>query len=644
MAIWNDWIRDSVKKELEELHKATPDADNLPDKRDTLPDDDDPEIGRKAQITDPFYSQYSQQTLFVHRLSRLSNKTLKDVSLRDWLVSAILQNRIDTLYRFSRPQNKKFDIGYRVVKQDQSEEFTDVERKEVDNLQAFIYNCGRLKNTPDDDKMMFGEFLKMIVRDALTFGHIAVEKIKTRQGALHRFRPVPAENVYHINKNAPKKQVEDHINAVRNTIKPRSDNDPTGSYQTNEEPLDYYKYVQVSFDARPLAVFGDEDMIFRLFNPQNFADGSGYCYSPLELAIMNITHHMNTEHYNSNFFTHGQSAKGVLHLKGTVTQSQMTAFRRQFYNLINGSQNSWRTPIVAGLEDVQWVPMAGGSKDMEYLNYNMHLMRSICTQFQIDPMELGLDLLVTGGKGVSNKDGNAAKIEFSREKGLYPILMFIEDVINRDIIPSIDVEFGKKYRFQFEGYTDETPQTEIALLQAEMTVHKSLNDLLTVARKDTIKHPIGDLPLNPSFWAVAEKNLTRGEIREIFLQDKGASKRKELQYIPSDPAFLNWQQLLLSMDQMKKQEKMQQEQMQAQAEQAQAMASSQQHQSELEHAQHTREQEKHEAEMSAVRGQAAYNAIQHGKSASDIAKQAGATSSTNVAGVNVKNPLNINKK
>ena len=122
-------------------------------------------------------------------------------------------------------------------------------------------------------------------------------------------------------------------------------------------------------------------MIFRLFNPQNFADANGYAYSPLEMAIINITHHMNTEHYNSNFFTHGQAAKGVLHLKGTVTQSQLTAFRRQFYNLINGAQHAWRTPIIAGLDDVQWVPMAGGSKEMEYLNYNHHLMRAICSQF-----------------------------------------------------------------------------------------------------------------------------------------------------------------------------------------------------------------------------------------------------------------------
>jgi len=646
MAIWDDWLKKGIQQELEDLNKIS-DPDALPEKTDTTSDENSTEVGRKAILTDPFYAQQSSQTLFKFRMSRLSNKTLKDVSLRDWLCSAIIQNRLDTILRFSRPQLKKFDMGFRVVKRDESEEYTPAEKSEIENIQAFIYNCGRLENTPDMDKMLFGQFLKMTVRDALTFGNIAVVKILTRRGALHRFRPIPAEAVYHVNESAPKKQIEEHVKSVAHLFDPQSDNDPRNSQTITERPLDYYKYVQVSYDNRPLAVFGDEDLIFKLFNPQNFADGNGYCYSPLEMAVMNITHHMNTENYNSNFFTHGQAAKGVLHLKGTVTQSQMTAFRRQFYNLINGSQNAWRTPIIAGLDDVQWVPMAGGSKDMEYLNYNQHLMRNICTQFQIDPIELGLDMLSGSGKATGAADGNQSKIEFSREKGLYPILMFIEDFINKDILPAIDKLYGSKYRFQFEGYTDETPQTEVALLQAEMTVNKTMNDLLIAARKEKIKHPVGDLPMNQAFWALVEKNMTRGEIREQFFGDKGASQKKELQYIPDDPAFLNWQQMLMSIDQMKKQdEQMAQQTQQAQAEQeaqaqqAQAEQEAADHQKQLDEASHGREQEKHDAEMNQVKGQAAMNAVMHGKSTKEIAKATGNTSSTNIHGKNISNPLN----
>jgi hypothetical protein len=173
-----------------------------------------------------------------------------------------------------------------------------------------------------------------------------------------------------------------------------------------------------------------------------------------------------------------------------------------------------------------------------------------------------------------------------------------------------------------------------------MAVNKSMNDLLCSARKEKMEHPVADLPLNQAFWALVEKNMTRGEIREIFFGDKDASSKKELQYIPDDPAFLNWQQMLFQIDQTKKQEQQMEEQMQAQQQQAEAEAAAADHQRQLEEASHTREQEKHEAEMAAVRGQAAYNAVQHGKSTKDLAKESGNTQAANIHGTNVANPLN----
>ena len=57
--------------------------------------------------------------------------------------------------------------------------------------------------------------------------------------------------------------------------------------------------------------------------------------------------------------------------------------------------------------------------------------------------------------------------------------------------------------------------------------------------------------------------------------------------------------------------------------------------------QDTRDQDKHDAEMSAIKGKAAYNAVQHGKDLKDIAKESGATAASNIHGTNIKNPLNL---
>lgn len=656
MAFWDDWLKNRIQGEINDLLKsdgvttdgvATPavsrgafnGGDALPDQ----PEDHDAskQVGRKAIIDDPYFSNMGQQVNYKHRMSRLTNRTLKETSVRDWLVSSIIQTRVDTLLRFSRPEHRRFEMGFRVIKRDPKAEYSKEELQEIAALEDFIYNCGRKEGTPADDRMLFGEFLKLTVRDALTFGHVAIEKIKTRSGGLHRFRPLPAESVYLINKNLSKEQIEAEQKSAKRTYdQPKSNNDPKKDQVLNEVPIDYYKYVQVSYDQRPLAHFGDEDLIFKLFNPQNFADSNGYCYSPLELAIINITNHMNVENYNANFFTHGYAARGVLHLKGTVTQSQLMNFRRQFYNTISGQQHAWRTPIVAGLDEVQWVPMSASAKEMEYINFNNHLMRIVCAQFAIDPVEIGLDYLVSAnGRSPMQQANNEYKITYSRERGLYPILMFLEDMINGEVFPSLDKELANKYRFVFTGYTDETPQTEIAQMQAEMTVWKSMNDLLIQSQKEKIKTPAADLPLNQAFWALVEKNYTRGEIREFFFGDKDASKRRELAYIPGDAAFLSWQQSILAIDNAKKQEEQMAAQQQAQAQQMEQ----EKQQAELENkhaeAKHGREQEKHDMEMEQLHANAAHNAVKQNV-LQESAQQFGASKATNVGGKVLANPIN----
>jgi HK97 family phage portal protein len=629
-------IKGALLNDINELSKG--DGNSVIDKPQQLPQNDG-SIGQKAIIDDPFFDQVQQHFIFRNKVSRISNKTLKSVSMRDWVVSAAIQARCDTMLRFARPQHKMFEMGFKIRKKNHAEDLSAEDRKMIENLQDFIYHCGRKDKVPPGDEMNFGEFLKLCTRDALTFGHVAIEKVLTRKGSLHRFRPVPSEAVYNINSKTSKEIIAKEIINARKTYKIKQNSANTNNsaesvQQYNEPPIDYYKYVQMSYDERVLAAFGNEDMIFKLFNPQNFADSMGYCYSPLELAIINVTNHLNVENYNSNFFTHGYAARGILHLKGGVTQSQLASFRRQFYNSISGTQNAWRTPIIAGIDDVNWVPMSGSAKEMEYLNYNNHVIRAICTQFQIDPVELGLDYLISGtGRSSSQQANNEYKINYSRERGLIPILMLFEDMINTNVLPAIDPEIAKNFEFKFTGIDEESAQTNVALQQAQMTVFSTMNDLLRGEGKEPIKHEVANLPLNQTFWALVEKNMTRGEIRATFFGDKDADKRRELQYLPADPAFLSWQQLLLTIDSQKKQA----EQAQQQAEQEAQQAA---HDQKMAEAKHSREQEIHDLQIDDHKNRQAHAAA-GGLSLKDTAKQFGAGSKAiNIDGQPTSNPIN----
>lgn len=621
-------VTDSLRKDIEDLTKS--EADNAPDSLQdkSEPQDQNELVGGRALLTDPYYDHAAHNYyLAKSKISRIANRTLREISMRDWLVNAILQIRCDTVLRFSRPQHKRYDMGYKFTKINSHEPMTQEDLENIQMLEDYVYHCGRTQGTPRGEEMLFGEFLKLVTWDILSIGHAAVEKVLTRKGGLHRFRPLPSETVYRVNPGVNKDTLKSQAKtAMALYHRKKSDNDPTGDAPINEPDIDYFKYVQQSVDMRALNVFGDEDMVFKLFNPKNFPDSNGYAISMVEQAIIMVTNHLNVESYNANYFTHGYAARGILHLKGTVTQNTLSSFRRQFYNTISGSNNAWRTPIVAGLDDVQWIPMSGSAREMEYINFNSHVMRSICAQFQIDPIELGLDYLTTAnGRASQGKESGQFKITYSRERGLLPILFFFEDLINQDVIPALDKELATKYQFKFVGYTDETPQTDISLRQAQMTVFATMNDLLKNEDKKPIDHPVADLPLNQAFWTVVDKMMTKGEQREAFLGDKGATERDELKYLPGDPMFLQWANMLMTKDAQKKAQEQQQQQMEAQqqAEQQQAQADGAQ---------------KNQADAEA--------AVRHGKPESPVqqlqetAKQFGATRASNVEGTMERNPIN----
>jgi hypothetical protein len=158
-----------------------------------------------------------------------------------------------------------------------------------------------------------------------------------------------------------------------------------------------------------------------------------------------------------------------------------------------------------------------------------------------------------------------------------------------------------------------------------------MNDLLRSSGKEAIDSPACDVPMNQTWWQMIEKNYTRGEIREMFFGDKGASQRRELQYILSDPAFIGWQQLLMTMDRTRKQD--QQAAEQAKAEQAQA-----EQQGQREDEAHQREQEQHDMAMREAESRHAHGVVnQH-----DIAKEMGAGSQALfIDGKPVANPINV---
>lgn len=550
-------ILDDFEKKLDELNKSMRDDGPQPSQGGSL-------VGRKAFLSDPYLEITSSQGTYRQKFTRLSNRMLREAATRDTIIAAIIRHRRTQVEAFCNIPNTRFDTGFTFVRRDGKELDSD-DHKNLDILSNWMYFCGDVQQTPQNDRTTMATQVGMMTQDALTFGHISIEKVRDKLGGLQRFRHVPGESIFHATKLGSQDNVKQ--TAVQNNVAlPEGYRQPGTISQEN--PEDEIKYLQV-INSKEVAWFTDKTMTFKLYQPPSYVDNNGYSTSLVEACILAVTRHLQAENYNSLFFTHGFAARGLLHLKGNVSQTNLQMFRNQFNAVINGNNNSWRTPIIAGLDEVQWVPLAGTSRDMEYIQYTDHLIRTICAQAQIDPTEIGFEYLSRGTQqSTLNSPNNEWKLTASQERGLVPLLRFIEDVINHDIVPELSPDLAKMYMFKFVGLQSETKQQEITRLQAEMSVHGSLNDMLRQVKKDAISKDLaGDVPLNGLWWNLAKELLTVGELREKLLGDKGASERDELKYIAS-PMFMAWQQQLTAQANQAKQMEMAQQQQEAEAQQA----------------------------------------------------------------------------
>lgn len=109
----------------------------------------------------------------------------------------------------------------------------------------------------------------------------------------------------------------------------------------------------------------------------------------------------------------------------------------------------------------------------KWLNYLINVTTSI---FQIDPSEINFPNRggATGNSGNTLNEGSAEeKFKNSRDKGLDPLIKFIEDAVNKYIVS----QFGDKYIFTFVGGDAETEAEIIEILERKAKIGLTINDV-----------------------------------------------------------------------------------------------------------------------------------------------------------------------
>jgi hypothetical protein len=133
---------------------------------------------------------------------------------------------------------------------------------------------------------------------------------------------------------------------------------------------------------------------------------------------------------------------------------------------------------------------------MEFEKWMNYLINIACAVYQIDPAEINFPNNGGGGSTSSGGLGDGGmeeKLKHSKDKGLRPLLRFVESLINKHIVS----KFDQRFVFAFAGMDSKSEKEIVELNAQRVKVYKTVNEI----RKEEglPKLEGGDIILDPTY-------------------------------------------------------------------------------------------------------------------------------------------------
>lgn len=383
--------------------------------------------GLKSYILDPL----SSNDLGGYRnrpFGDVSYSTLRAMAKQTGIVSAIIGTRKEQVAAYSGYSTDELKPGWSIVKNvtnyfgdevefEEKKKLSIDDKEEIKKLITFLENCGvkdRMYHFDD-----FNIFLRKFVEDSLTLDQACFEIVPSEFGTPYEFLMVDGATIRFCDA-----QIEEEA----------------------EEIKGYYPFACQLYQNSIYTTYYPWELCMGIRNPTTNFLYSDYGISELEILVKIITYMLFAEGYTGKFFSQGSNPKGVFLAKGNLSEDKLAEFRQAWTAQVSGVNNAYKIPILSGTE-LEWVDWYKSNQDMEFSNWLIYLARLICSVFKIDPREIGYNIDADGG-GINYESSVQEKLTYSKEKGLIPLLQFIEDKINRYLIYPLS---NKKYKFKFTG-------------------------------------------------------------------------------------------------------------------------------------------------------------------------------------------------
>ena len=440
----------------------------------------------KAYVIDPL--EFNANLGYKDKPFSLTYTTLKRMASAP-IINAIIKTRKNQIADFAEPQADRYSTGFAIRKKPklgQDTKMSERDRRTANALTDFVLNCGGKSSWTNDD---FDAFIRKIVDDSLTYDQMTFECIRNRRGQLERFVATDAatfrlaDSAFHD--DYENKYFKDRGSMIWFNRDLRVDAKPINGY--------YPQYVQVYQNAI-VNEFYPWELCFAVRNPSTSIYSNGYGCSELEDLISIVTSMLYSDEYNRRFFSQGSAPKGLLRVKGGMNKQALQQFRQQWQAMISGVMQSWKTPVVEA--DVDWIDLQKSNRDMEYNSWIEYLIKLTCAIYSIDPSEIGWDISRSGGNSGLFEASQADRLQHSKDKGLYPILKFIQRKINKYIIEPLNPD----YEFVFMGLNGMTIEQELEMDIKKLNAFQTINEIRSKWDLPEIEEDEGDLIENSVYF------------------------------------------------------------------------------------------------------------------------------------------------
>jgi hypothetical protein len=370
--------------------------------------------------------------------------TLTAMKWRMPIIQAIHRTRINQVLMFSRPQADKYLPGYRVVPRNRKTKPTPAMEARSQQIEQWLLTTGTTEDGRGRDD--FASFLTKIVSDSLTYDQMTFEVCPAADGTPATFYATDASTF----------RLADSTKLF-----------------VDPEDQELARYVQI-YDGSVVSQFSNRRLCFGVRNPSTDIRLQGYGQSELEMLVTTVTALLWAWDYNQKFFSQGAGVKGILNFKGKIPDKHLRAFRRHWYSMVAGVENSFRTPIM-NAEDMQWVSLQANNRDMEFNAWFDFLIKVACSIYCIDPMEINFKYGNSGAGGGKEmfESGNQGKLTASKDKGLKPLLRFLEGKLSTYLVSAIDPDF----ELEFVGLESDTPKEQAELMKLLVTTTHTVDEV-----------------------------------------------------------------------------------------------------------------------------------------------------------------------